>query len=131
MKGIDTNVLVRYLVEDDRDQTNRVERFLAASRVAGERVYVSCIVLCETAWVLERVFGQSRPDLLNHLDRILDTDVFEVEEEECVRVAIWLSRKGKGDFADYLIGQLNLARGCRFTVTFDRSLRSDSAFSIL
>jgi predicted nucleic-acid-binding protein len=131
VKGIDTNVLVRYLVEDDPAQTNRVERFLAASRVAGERVYVSCIVLCETAWVIRRVFGQSVLLTLNHLERILDADVFEVEEEESVRVALRLSRKGKGDFADYLIGQLNLARGCRFTVTFDRSLRTDSAFSVL
>jgi predicted nucleic-acid-binding protein len=131
VKGIDTNVLVRYLVADDPAQTNRVERFLAASRVAGERVYVSCIVLCETAWVLRRVFSQSAPQTLDHLERILDVDVFEVEEEESVRAALSLSRKGKGDFADYLIGQLNLARGCRFTVTFDRSLRPDSAFSVL
>lgn len=131
MRGIDTNVLGRYLVEDAPAQTNRVERFLAASRVAGERVYVSCIVLCETMWVLRRVFGQSGPQALNHLERILDADIFELEEEESVRAALRLSRKGKGDFADYLIGQLNLARGCRFTVTFDRSLRPDSAFSVL
>jgi predicted nucleic-acid-binding protein len=131
VKGIDTNVIVRYLVADDPAQTHRVERFLAASRVAGERVYVSCIILCETSWVLRRVFGQSRPQTLNHLERILDTEVFEVEEEESVRAALQLCRKGKGDFADYLIGRLNLARGCRFTVTFDRSLRSDSAFSVL
>jgi predicted nucleic-acid-binding protein len=131
VKGIDTNVIVRYLVAEDPAQTNRVERFLAASRVAGERVYVSCIVLCETSWVLRRVFGQSGPQTLNHLESILDADVFEVEEEESVRAALQLSRKGKGDFADYLIGRLNLARGCRFTVTFDRSLRPDSAFSVL
>lgn len=81
--------------------------------------------------VLRKVFGQSRSATLDHLERILDTDVFQVEEEDAVRQALRLSRKGKGDFSDYLIGQLNLARGCRVTVTFDRSLRSDSAFSIL
>jgi len=131
VKGIDTNVLVRYFVEDDVAQTKRVERFLAAARRAGESVYVSSIVLCETARVLRKVFGQSKSETLDYLERILDTDVFQVEEEDSVRQALRLSRKGKGDFADYLIGQLNLARGCRFTVTFDRSLRSDSAFSIL
>ena len=131
MKGIDTNILVRYLVEDDRRQANRVERFLAASRTAGESVYVSCIVLCETAWVLRRLFSQSKADIADHFERILDTDVFQVEEEDAVRKALRLTRKGKGDFADYLIGQLNLERGCRWTVTFDRSLRSDSAFSVL
>jgi len=68
---------------------------------------------------------------MSHFERILDTDVFQVEEEECVREALRLSRRGTGDFADHLIGQLNLARGCRYTVTFDRSLRSDSTFFLL
>jgi len=120
VKGIDTNVLVRYLVEDDQRQTNRVES-----------VYVSSIVLCETAWVLASVFGQSKTEIVEHFERILETDVFQVEEEDAVRRALALTRKRKGDFADYLIGQLNLERGCRFTATFDRSLRSDSAFSVL
>jgi predicted nucleic-acid-binding protein len=131
VKGIDTNVLVRYLVEDDKEQTNRAERFLAASRRAGESVCVSCIVLCETAWVLSSVFGLPKPQILDHLDRVLETEVFQSEEEGLVRRAMQLCRNGKGDFADYLIGQLNLARGCRFTVTFDRALRADSAFSVL
>jgi predicted nucleic-acid-binding protein len=93
-------------------------------------MYVSRIVRCETAWLLRRVFSQPVPQTLDHLERILDVDIFEVEEEESVRPALRFSRKG-GDFADYLTGQLNLTRGCRFTVTFDRSLRSDSAFSLL
>jgi predicted nucleic-acid-binding protein len=61
---------VRYLVEDDPARTNRVERFLAASRVAGEPAYVSSIIMCETAWVLRRVFGQPEPETVNHLEQI-------------------------------------------------------------
>ena len=55
----------------------------------------------------------------------------KIEEADCVYKALKLCRKGKGDFADDLIGRLNLQRGCRFTVTFDRTLRSDPAFSVL
>jgi predicted nucleic-acid-binding protein len=131
VRGIDTNVLVRHLVADNEEQTNQVERLFAASKSGREPVYVSCLVLCETAWVLRSVYGQSRADIAFHLGRVLDADIFTIEEEDCVRVALRLCQTGKGSFADHLIGQLNLARGCRVTVTFDRELRSDPAFSVL
>jgi len=54
MTGADSNVLLRYLVSDDIQQQKTVERFLASTRVAGEIVYVSCIVVCEMVWVLRR-----------------------------------------------------------------------------
>ena len=121
MRGVDTNILLRFLAEDDPDQTARVERLLTYAQTSGEPIYISCVVLCETLWVLGRGYRQSREELVGHMQRILDTDVFEIEEGTSLRYALQLFREGKGDFADYLIGQLNLARGCRNTVTFDRA----------
>ena len=129
MTGVDTNVLVRYFVEDDRDQTDRVRRFLAGSRAAGEPVYISSIVLCETVWVLRSVFGKSRSEVLSALEHLLNVDVFQIEQPDAVRRALQMSRKGRGDFADHLIGQLNRENGCRFTVTFDRDLQAAPEFS--
>ncbi len=131
MIGIDTNVLLRYLVDDEKEQANRVHRLLAASRRAGEHIYVSCIVLCETAWVLRRAYALSGSEVLDDIERVLNADIFQVEEADSVRRAVELSRNERGDFADHLIGELNRDHGCRVTVTFDRALRSDPASSVL
>jgi len=129
--GLDTNVLVRYLVEDDRAQTDRAQRLLAAAKAAGEFLYLSIPVLCETVWVLSAVYGKGKNEILDTLATLLSTDVFEVETADAVRKAIEQARGSRGDFADHLIGELNLARGCRHTVTFDRSLKGWPAFSQL
>lgn len=131
MIGIDTNVLVRFLVADDKTQTDRAHAFLAQSRSQGESVYISTLVLCETAWALRSVFSRSRTEILEVIERLLGTDVFEVEAEDAVRAALQSCRAGKGDFADHLTGHMNLAKGCRSTVTFDRSLGRAAGFSTL
>ncbi len=131
MTGVDTNVLVRYLVEDDPEQARRVHKFLGTARAAGEQVWISSVVLCETLWILRSAFRRPRAEILNAVEQILDTDLFLVEEEDAVRRAVQISRRRPGDLADHLIGQLHLRKGCRFTLTFDRSLRGDTAFSVL
>ena len=131
MTGVDTNVLVRLLTGDDNAQTDRVHRFLTQSRAAAETVYVSSLVLCETVWVLRSIFKKTRQDILHAVERLLDLDIFEIEDSDAVRRALQFSRTEPGDFTDHLIGQLNRERGCRFTVTFDRDLRRASDFSML
>jgi predicted nucleic-acid-binding protein len=104
---------------------------LARSRSQGESVYISTLVLCETACLLRSVFSRSRAEILEVIARLLDTDVFQVEAEDAVRATLHSRRSGKGDFADHLIGHMNLAKGCRSTVTFDRSLGGAAGFSAL
>jgi predicted nucleic-acid-binding protein len=131
MIGIDTNVLVRYLVEDDKAQVERVHRVLSAARTRGEPVYISLIVLCETYWVLRSVLDRPRAAILDALESLLAVDVFQVEEQDAVRGALESARKEKGDFADHFIGRLHLTRGCRYTATFDRALRAAPGFTAL
>ncbi len=131
MTGLDTNVLVRFFAADDEPQMHRVDRFLKASRAAGEPVFVSALVLCETCWVLRSNYAKSKSAILDAIEILLNADVFHLEEPDAVRRALQLTRTGKADFPDYLIGELNLSKGCRYTVTFDRSLRGDPAFSLL
>jgi len=101
MTGLDTNVLVRFLVEDDEAQTARVHRFLKSSRAAGEAVFVSAVVLCEACWVLRSVYAKSKKDLLEAIESLLKADVFLLEEPESVRRAIELAHKGKAEFPDW------------------------------
>lgn len=131
MTGLDTNVLVRFLVEDDEIQTDRVLRYLKAARAAGEPVFILAIVLCEACWVLRSVYAKRNHEVLKAIETLLNADLFLLEEPDCVRRALQLARKGKAGFPDYLLGELHLSKGCRYTVTFDRSLRGDPAFSLL
>ena len=130
MTGIDTSVLVRFLVEDHANQAQRAHAFLGRSRSQGEVVYISALVLCETVWVLQSVFGHPSSQVLQVIEQLLRTDVFQVEAEDSVRAALASCRSGKGDFTDHLIGHMNLAKGCRGTVTFDRSLRAAPGFTL-
>jgi predicted nucleic-acid-binding protein len=129
--GLDTNVLVRFLTEDDPVQSHRAAAWIATRATRGERCYVSAVVLCETVWVLAAAYDVSKTDLIVTLDRLLDTRQFVVGNKDVVRRAVEAYRIGRADFADYVIGELHREAGCGTTVTFDRRLRRDRRFQIL
>lgn len=128
MTGIGTNVLVRHLVDDDPSQFRACRQLFRKARVQGERIWIATIVLCETVWTLRCAYGYSRSEVLEALQAVLDADLFDVEAEGAVRAALGRTREGKGDFADYLIGEMNMAHGCRATASFDRALRGCDLF---
>ena len=131
MIGLDTNVLVRYLTQDDPDQTRRANAIVAESVAAGERCFLGAIVLCELTWVLREAYGTSKADLVRTLDLILATRQFEIGGKDLVREALDAYRTGRADFADYLIGASHRHDGCEETVTFDRRLRDATGFRLL
>jgi predicted nucleic-acid-binding protein len=130
MKGLDTNVLVRYLTADDAKQTAAAERLLAQAAEAGERLFVPVLVLYELTWVLSRSYDQSRAEIVAALDGILETELFRVENDSIVRSALEAYR-GRADFADYLIGEICRQAGCEKCVTFDRGLKGVAGFALL
>ena len=131
MIGLDTNVLVRYLTQDDPDQTRRANTIVANSVASGERCFLGPIVLCELTWVLREGYGTSKADLIRTLDLILATRQFEIGGKDLVREALEAYRAGRADFADYLIGATHRQEGCTETVTFDRRLRGAAGFRVL
>lgn len=131
MTGLDTNVLVRYLTEDDPAQARKAASLIATVVARGERCFVSAVVLCELAWVLRGAYEVSKADLLTTLDRLMATAQLQIGDKDVVRAAIDAYRKGRADFADYVIGAGNLEAGCTNTATFDRRLREHGAFQIL
>jgi predicted nucleic-acid-binding protein len=131
MIGLDTNVLVRYLTQDDAAQARRANAVIAEAAASGERCYLSPIVLCELTWVLREAYDRSRSDLVKVLDLMLSTRQFEIGHKDLVRDAIEAFRTGPGDFADYLIGAEHRQAGCAETVTFDRHLRATASFRVL
>ncbi|MGH7343156.1 MAG: PIN domain-containing protein [Candidatus Rokuibacteriota bacterium] len=131
MIGIDTDVLVRYLTLDDAEQVERVDRLIEEALERDEALHVDGIVLCEAAWVLRTAYGLPRSDVADALERILATRQFAIEDRDSVRRALDAFVEGRGDFADYLIGERNRRAGCRTTMTFDRSLAESALFAAL
>ena len=127
MIGLDTNVLLRYLVRDDPAQASRADRELER----GERFLIDAIVLCELVWVLETGYGFSRMEIVSVLERILATAQFEIEAKDVALAALHDFRGSGADFADCLIGRRNRAAGAGETVTFDRDLRGLAGFRVL
>jgi predicted nucleic-acid-binding protein len=131
MIGLDTNVLVRYLTQDDRAQAKKADALVAETTAARQKCVIGPIVLCELVWVLRDAYDTPKNDLVTTLDRILATKQFEILDKDRVHEALDAYRKGRGDFADYLIGTTNRHAGCLETVTFDRRLRDAPEFRTL
>ena len=123
MTGLDTNVLVRYLTEDDPVQSRRAADCLATVTARGGRCFISALVLCELSWVLRGAYDVSKADLITTLDQILATSQFVIGDKDIIRRGLDAYRGGRADFADYVIGAVHAEAGCERTVTFDRRLR--------
>jgi len=119
MIGLDTNVLVRFLVQDDRVQFARAQRLLAREARRGESVLVSLLVLLETEWMLRSRYGLAKSEIADALSALLDSVELRVEDETAVEQALFTWRDSGADFADCLIGARNRRLGCAATATFD------------
>lgn len=135
MRGLDTNVLLRYLSADDPVQSPLAQRLLEEAEEAAdrdERFYVSAILLCELCWRLHaKPFSLDRKGIAAVVERILDTTLFEVQDRDLVRQALADYRAGKADFPKYLLGRYHRQAGCTDTVTFDPRLEEADGFSLL
>ena len=131
MKGLDTNVLVRYLTQDDPKQSAIATKVIEEAAVREEKMLVHPIVFCELIWVLETAYGFPKADILKILERILRTAQFEFSEKDLLWLALADYRSGKGDFSDYYLGRANERAGAGVTLSFDRSLKGDARFQIL
>jgi len=129
--GLDTNVLVRYLTQDDPNQSHRANRFVSDAVARGEALHISAIVICETVWVLRGAYRVGKPEILRALARILDTAQFSIEDADACREALAEYAAGRGDFSDYLIGARNRRAGSSTTATFDGKLRGSDLFRVL
>jgi predicted nucleic-acid-binding protein len=119
MIGLDTNVLLRYLVQDDARQADQAERFLATACFADDPAFINRIVLCELVWMLESGYRYPRARVASALETIFRTRQFVVEDAQEAWTSLAIYRDG-GDFSDALIAAVNLSHGCTDTATFDR-----------
>ncbi|MFZ1029161.1 MAG: type II toxin-antitoxin system VapC family toxin [Limnoraphis robusta] len=122
MKGLDTNVIVRFLVRDDEQQWKIANQYINEALQANEPCLINNIVLCEVVWVLRSRYKLSREKLINTLETILKANLFIFENREAVEWAIAQMKLGNADFSDYLITRINQTYGCSETASFDAKL---------
>ena len=128
MIGIDTNVLIRYIVQDDPGQSRIATRMIEENLSPENKGFIPSIVLCEVIWVLKRFYRQPKEQLLLVVKTILETEVFEVEHRDCAWRAYYDFDEGDADFSDYYIAQVNKVYGASFTVTFDETAQKHRLF---
>lgn len=129
MIGIDTNILIRmFQREDDPKRAAAAQKFVRDQAP----VFLSPIVLAEFAWTLRNIFKVDRVGIHARLALVVEAPEFAVAYPEAVARAVKEYGKGPADFADYLIGELNLSHGCDRTFAFDKdAVRNNPAFQIL
>ena len=124
MLGVDTNVLIRYLIRDYQPQYERARRLIDREVSKGEPVLVSLLVLLETEWVLRSRYELPKSDIVAVFSALLDTADLSFEDEPSIEHAVYSWKDSTADFADCLIDARNRRLGCRATATFDgRALR--------
>lgn len=131
MKGLDTNVLVRYLVQDDVKQAAKAARFIETRCTEEQPCYIGQIVLCELAWVLESNYQQTRAEIAAVIESLLHVGQLEVANPNVVWRALDDYKKSNVDFPDHLLARYNESAGCNSTVTFDKKASSQPAFELL
>jgi predicted nucleic-acid-binding protein len=127
--GVDTNVLLRYILDDDGRQSPRATRFLEDEARLADPVLLNAVLLVELVWTLGRKEGFGKRDILEILDELADSRRIVFLDSKPIEAAIEAWRGGGADFADYLIAALNDAAGARTTVTFDKIAAAASGFS--
>jgi len=125
MRGVDTNVLVRFLVGDDPEQASRAASLFARATANSERLFVPQIVVCELVWVLGYAYDRSRSQIAAGLETLLRARQLTFEDVDQIRAALERFATEDGDLADWLIWERSRAAGADRVVTFDgRLLRS-------
>jgi len=129
--GLDTNVLVRYMVRDDAQQTADATRLIESHCTVEEPGVVTLVVLCELVWVLSRGYRYGRDDIARVLHKILEARDLRVERSELAWQALGRYEMGKADFADYVVGLCNRELGVSTTYTFDRRAADSALFAVI
>ena len=120
MIGLDTNVLVRYLAQDDPDQAARATRVVEQELTENAPGFIGLVVLVETVWVLQRLYRASAEEIRETVTDLLGSRTIVVENRDVVARALAISKQNSCGFADAIISASALNAGCDKVVSFDR-----------
>ena len=120
MTGLDTNILIRYLTQDDPMQSVKANEIFERRLTRTNPGFVSIVVMVEAVWVLDRAYGLPGQEIATAVERLLQVEVLVIENEQEVFTAMLALKQGHGTFVDALIAELGTRAGCTRTLTFDQ-----------
>ena len=130
MIGLDTNVIVRYLMQDDPTQARKAVAVIE-SLPEHEPAFLSVVTIVEIVWVLESSFELDREQVALAVSGLLEARELIVDRAPCVAQAVRAYRRGKADFADTLIERISKDAGCEATLTFDARAARDAGMRLI
>jgi predicted nucleic-acid-binding protein len=128
--GLDTNVLVRYIMQDDIKQSPLATR-IVESLSAQSPGFVPLVAIVELSWVLSSAYELERNQLVEAFEALLRTKELVVERGEIVWKALRFLQRANGDFADCLIACSAEAAGCAKIMTFDRGAVKNGGMTLI
>lgn len=131
MIGIDTNILLRFLLADDPKQSPIARALVAEHGELPESLRLADAVLMDLVWTLSRLYSFDRSQVADVLERLLADAAFAFSDRQQLQTVLGAYRGSSAGFADCLIAQDNAAAGCTFTATFDRKMRNINAVQLL
>ena len=131
MIGLDSHVLVRYLVQDDVEQAKAATALIEGECSEESPGHVNVVVLAEVVWVLTAAYGFPKEAVARVMHQLLRTTEIEIEGRDAAWAALRQFEAGAADFADHLIAWRNRAAGCRVTYTFDRRAARERHFAMV
>jgi predicted nucleic-acid-binding protein len=129
--GLDTNVIVRYLAQDDPRQATAATRLIEGSLSAEARGFVSIVTLAEVVWVMSSNYRAARAAVAEIVEGLLTAPQLAIEKADVIWRALRAFRDSKADFSDAVIVELGRDAGCSKTVTFDRQAAAHPGFEAL
>ena len=131
MIGLDTHVVIRYVVQDDARQSAAATRLIEKTLSATQPGFISLVTLAEIGWVLEECYGADRARVAAVVEGLLSSRQILVEQAEVAWRALRAWKDSSADLSDALIGQVALAAGCTRVATFDKKAAKLGGFELL
>ena len=131
MIGVDTNILVRFLTEDDAKQSNKVYQLFKNAEEEKKELFISVLVVLELVWVLESVYEIERIEILDSINLLIQMPIFHIENLTTIQNFILDAQQSKFDLSDLLIAQTAKTNGCEKILTFDKNVSKHKLFELL
>ena len=130
MKGIDTNILVRFLVGDDELQAKKVYAIFKKAEANKYELFVPLLVILELVWVLESVYKIERKEIIDSISDLLLMPILKFEQQSALQQFVYVAPKNSYDLSDLIIAHSAKEQGCETVMTFDRKASKYNLFEM-
>ena len=130
MKAIDTNILVRFLIGDDKQQAKKVYNIFKKAESEKDELFVPLLVVLEMIWVLETVYDITRADILDSIREFLLLPILRFEHKSVLQQFTLSAQANRYDLADLLIAHSAKMQGCETVLTFDKKVSKFKLFEL-